>query len=90
MEIYLDNAATTRVSPEAAEAALRMMCEEYGNPGSTHAKGRAARVVLDEARRQVAAPLRCRGLGESLGEMLPGLSLRLRVRAELLHSNDIS
>ena len=60
MEIYLDNAATTRVSPEAAEAALRMMCEEYGNPGSTHAKGRAARVVLDEARRQVAAPLRCR------------------------------
>ena len=60
MEIYLDNAATTRVSPEAAEAALRMMCEEYGNPGSTHAKGRAARAVLDEARRQVAAPLRCR------------------------------
>ena len=60
MEIYLDNAATTRVSPEAAEAALRMMCGEYGNPGSTHAKGRAARAVLDEARRQVAAPLRCR------------------------------
>ena len=41
-------------------------------------------------RLELAAPLRCRGLGESLGEMLPELSLRLRVRAELLHSNDIS
>ena len=60
MEIYLDNAATTRVSPEAAEAALRVMREEYGNPGSTHAKGRSARAVLDAARKQVAGPLRCR------------------------------
>ena len=57
MEIYLDNAATTRVSPEAAEAALRAMREEYGNPGSTHAKGRSARAILDTARKQVAAPL---------------------------------
>ena len=60
MEIYLDNAATTRVSPEAAEAALRVMREEYGNPGSTHAKGRAARAVLDAARKQIAAPLACK------------------------------
>lgn len=41
-------------------------------------------------RLELAAPRRCRGLGESLGEMLPELSLRLRVRAELLHGNDIS
>ena len=41
-------------------------------------------------RLELAAPLRCRGLGESLGESLPGLSLRLLVRVELLHSNDIS
>ena len=60
MEIYLDNAATTRVSAEAAETALYVMREEYGNPGSTHTKGRAARAVLDTARKQVAAPLRCR------------------------------
>ena len=60
MEIYLDNAATTRVSPEAAEAALRVMRENYGNPGSTHTKGRAARAILDTARKQVAAPLGCR------------------------------
>ena len=40
MEHYLDNAATTAVCPEAAEAAVRAMVECYGNPSSTHTKGR--------------------------------------------------
>ena len=46
MEIYLDNAATTRVCPEAADAAYKVMTEVYGNPGSTHRLGREARAVL--------------------------------------------
>ena len=32
MEIYLDNAATTRVCPEAADIAYKTMLECYGNP----------------------------------------------------------
>ena len=40
MEHYLDNSATTKVCPEAAEAALLAMTEVYGNPSSTHTKGR--------------------------------------------------
>lgn len=59
MEIYLDNAATTRVCPEAAELAYRVMTEDYGNPSSAHAKGRAARALLDAARQNVAAALGC-------------------------------
>ena len=59
MEIYLDNAATTRVCPEAADTAYKVMTEEYGNPGSTHAKGRAARAVLDAARKKTAALMSC-------------------------------
>ncbi len=55
MEIYLDNAATTRVCPEAAEIAYKVMTECYGNPGSTHALGRQAREILGRARRQTAA-----------------------------------
>jgi cysteine desulfurase len=60
MEIYLDNAATTMVCPEAAEAALKMMTEQYGNPSSTHAKGREAKKSLDTARRQVSDALGCK------------------------------
>lgn len=35
MEVYLDNAATTRVCPEAADIAYKVMTECYGNPSST-------------------------------------------------------
>ena len=48
MEIYLDNAATTRVCPEAAEAAANAMLSAYGNPSSTHGKGREAKKLLDD------------------------------------------
>lgn len=59
MEIYLDNAATTRVCPEAAEAAANAMLSAYGNPSSTHGKGREAKKLLDAARRSVASALGC-------------------------------
>ncbi len=60
MEHYLDNSATTRVCPEAAEAALRAMTEIYGNPSSTHTVGREAKKLLDASRAQAAAALGCR------------------------------
>ena len=59
MEHYLDNAATTRVCPEAAEAALFAMTEGYGNPSSTHTRGREAAKLLARARTQVADALGC-------------------------------
>ena len=59
MTAYLDNAATTRVCPEAAETAVRIMTEGYGNPSSTHALGREAKKRLGEARKQIAAALGC-------------------------------
>ena len=60
MEHYLDNSATTRVCPEAAEAAMRAMLECYGNPSSTHTKGREAKKLLDAARKQVSDALGCK------------------------------
>ena len=59
MEHYLDNSATTRVCPEAAEAAMLAMTEIYGNPSSTHTKGREAKQLLDKSRKQVADALGC-------------------------------
>lgn len=57
MNAYLDNAATTPVCPEAAEAAVRMMTANFGNPSSTHALGRAAREELKKARETIAASI---------------------------------
>ncbi len=54
MDIYLDNAATTRVCPEAADMAYRVMTGQFGNPSSTHARGREAKKLLDSARRELA------------------------------------
>ena len=59
MEHYLDNSATTRVCQAAAEAAMRAMTEVYGNPSSTHTKGREAKQLLDKSRKQVAQALGC-------------------------------
>lgn len=57
MTAYLDNAATTRVCPEAAQAAYNTMTELYGNPSSTHKMGRDAKAVLDDARAKLAKAL---------------------------------
>ena len=51
---YLDNAATTPVCQEAVTAAVSAMTDEYGNPSSTHYKGRQAKRLLTASRRIVA------------------------------------
>ncbi|MBP3539541.1 MAG: cysteine desulfurase, partial [Oscillospiraceae bacterium] len=45
---------------EAADAALNAMLNVYGNPSSTHTKGREAKKLLDLARAQTAAALGCK------------------------------
>lgn len=60
MECYFDNAATTRVCPEAAQAALKMMTEEFGNPSATYSLGRSAKSAVDHARSQIADALGCK------------------------------
>lgn len=52
--IYMDNAATTRVSEPVFEAMKPYFCEVYGNPSSVHSFGREARRAVESARRQVA------------------------------------
>lgn len=55
--IYFDNAATTRVSDTAAQAALTAMTELYANPSSAHAFGFEAEKALRAARAAVLAAL---------------------------------
>ncbi len=57
MEHYLDNSATTVVSAAAAQAACRVMTENYGNPSSLHFRGVLAERELNSAKKAVAAQL---------------------------------
>ena len=54
MEIYFDNAATTKVSKAAAETAYKIMIEIYGNPSSIHNKGIEAEKILKDSRKVIA------------------------------------
>ena len=55
--IYLDNAASTRITPEVRAALLPFLDSEYGNPSSLHAAGRRARRAMEDARETVATCL---------------------------------
>lgn len=54
MRVYLDNAATTALSPKVLEKMMPYMTEFYGNPSSLHSFGRDAKKGVDRAREQVA------------------------------------
>jgi cysteine desulfurase len=63
--IYLDNSATTRVLPEAADAAYRAMTEQFYNPASAYKPAVAAEKAVELARANLAA-----ALGSSANEVL--------------------
>lgn len=59
MQIYADNAATTRLSDTALNAMLPYLQGEYGNPSSLHSVGQRAQEALTEARSRIAQRLGC-------------------------------
>ncbi len=59
-DIYLDNAATTKVRPEALEAMLPFFTEEYGNASSIYPLGESAAAHLKEARATMAKAINAR------------------------------
>lgn len=59
MQVYADNAATTRMSDKALAAMTPYFQEIYGNPSSLHTVGQKAAEALADARRRVADCLGC-------------------------------
>lgn len=59
MQIYLDNAATTKMSKAAIQSMLPYMDEIYGNPSSLHSAGQKANEALNGARQRIANLLGC-------------------------------
>lgn len=57
--IYLDNAATTQISPEVLEAMMPYLTNDFGNAGTLYSLGRKAADAISHAREQVANMLNC-------------------------------
>ncbi len=59
MQVYADNAATTRMSQVAVSAMLPYFTEIYANPSSLHSPGQQAKEVLEDQRARIARILNC-------------------------------
>ena len=57
MQIYFDNAATTRIDERVIELMVSIMKDNYGNPSSIHSFGRKSKVIIENARKKVASLL---------------------------------
>ncbi|MGC1514869.1 MAG: cysteine desulfurase family protein [Maribacter sp.] len=52
--VYLDNAATTKVHASVIEKMQDALANSYGNPSSTHSFGRTAKTAIESARKTIA------------------------------------
>jgi len=59
MQVYADNAATTKMSRLAIDTMVGFYDTVYGNPSSLHSIGQEAKEALEAAREKVAACLGC-------------------------------
>jgi cysteine desulfurase len=60
VELYLDNAATTRVDDSVVKIMNKFYLEEYGNASSKHRKGHDAKDALIKARKTIAKSIGAR------------------------------
>jgi len=58
-QLYFDYNATTPIAPAVQQAMLPFLAEQYGNPSSAHALGRAAHEAVEDAREYLSALLGC-------------------------------
>ena len=59
MQVYADNAATTKMSQLAIDAMVPYFDKIYGNPSSLHTPGQEAKEALEDARARIAKCLGC-------------------------------
>lgn len=85
-DIYLDYQATTPLSPEAFEAMVPLLRDQFGNPHSMHRMGRAAAAQVELARDRVSALFPAQGqtiftsgATEALNIAIVGAARKMRV-----------
>lgn len=83
--IYLDNAATTPLRPNALKAMMPYLTKDFGNPSSIHQEGKIAAQAIKQAREKIANILQCQpneifftsGASESNSWVCKNLRMRL-------------
>jgi cysteine desulfurase len=68
--IYLDNAASTRVTEEVLALMTEVMRTAWGNPAAAHPQGVAARAVIDTARTRMLAALGDKAKDGQIGDLV--------------------
>ena len=58
MQVYLDNAATTKCYPQVKDIVIEAMTKDYGNPSSMHKMGVEAENYLKEAKASIAKAMK--------------------------------
>jgi len=59
MNVYFDNAATTKVRDEVIDDISNVLKDCFGNPSSTHSFGRSAKSYIETSRKSIAKILNC-------------------------------
>lgn len=92
--IYFDSAATTPIHERVLEAMLPYLKENFGNASSTHHLGQKAKVVVEDAREQIAAHINAEpseviftsGGTESNNAIIKGVLSTKQAKTEILTS----
>jgi len=56
-QVYLDNAATTKIRQEVVDVMTTCLVQNYGNASSTHRFGRSSKTLIESARKKIATCL---------------------------------
>ena len=59
MNVYFDNAATTKIRDEVIDNMSIVLKDCFGNPSSTHSYGRSAKSYIETSRKSIAKILNC-------------------------------
>jgi cysteine desulfurase len=92
MEVYLDNASTTKVSKEVYSSMKPYFKEDFGNPSSLHNKGIEIRKKVNSSRKKIASLLHCShkeiyftSCGtEATNWALKGLAFKNKAKSEII------
>jgi cysteine desulfurase len=59
MNVYFDNAATTKIRDEVIDNMSNVLKDCFGNPSSTHSYGRSAKSYIETSRKSIAKIINC-------------------------------